>query len=702
MSKRSRTTVGSGKNPSVTPLPPSEAPAVSAPNGKSAWRLEVAISLGLILAIGLVFGRTLNCEFVNYDDDVYVINNPRVNCGLTAAGLAASFSYTDSDNWVPLTTLSHMLDCQMYGLNPGGHHLTNLLLHMAATVLLFLVWRRMTGALWPSACLAALFAIHPLRAESVAWVTERKDVLAGLFFMLTLGAYAAYARRPWNGWRYLAVVLCFALGLMAKPILVTLPLVLLLLDYWPLNRFTPPGQTGTNSPRKFTIAWRLIVEKLPLLVLSLIAGVLTLLAEKPDMHNVELALPLRISNALVSYIQYIWQMICPLNLAVYYPFPRNGLSFAQIGIAVILLTATSAAVFVLRRRHPGLLVGWLWYLVMLIPVIGLVQVGTQSRADRYTYLPQIGLIVMLVWGVTEWTAGWRWRRGWLGGVTAVVLAALMLGSYRQVSYWKNTRLLWEHTLAVAPDNEIVQNALGLVSRSEGKLDPAIAHYQRALEFKSNFPEAHNNLGNALYTAGRQDEAIAHYQRALDLAPQLDSPHNNLGFALLQQGQLDAALAQFQQALAINPGYTDAHNNLAYVLFQKGRADEAIAQLQMILTINPNDAATHNNLANALRAQGRLDEAVEHYQRALAVNSGSDRVHLNLGDTLLELKRTNEAIQQFNSVLALNAESAEAHCHLGRALASLGKRDEAITQFREALRLKPNYPEANRELNALRN
>ena len=512
----------------------------------------------LLLAVALVFGQTVGHEFVNYDDDEYVVENPQVTRGLTASGIVWAFTTVHNSNWHPLTSLSHMLDCQLYGLRAGGHHLTSILFHAAVAILLFLVLLRITGDLWPSAFVAAVFAIHPLRAESVAWVAERKDVLSGLFFMLTLWAYAGYARRPFSLGRYLTVVLLFALGLMAKPMLVTLPFVLLLLDYWPLGRLGLPAAG---------ISRRVVVEKLPLLALTAASCVATFIAQDKAVVAIDvIPLPSRIANALVSYVAYIGELFYPIGLAVLYPYPESGLPIWKVAASTVALAGISTAALVWRRRFPYLFVGWFWYVGMLVPVIGLVQVGLQSMADRYTYLPQIGLCIAVTWGVAQLAASWRHRFRVYGAVSALAVLVLMGLAWRQTSYWRDSETLWTHTLACTARNFLSHNNLGLVLAERGKVDEAIAHFQKAVELKPGYADAHQNLGVALAGRGQFDAAIPHYRKALELKPDYpDITHNNLGIALARRGQFDAAIAHFQKALELKPDYADARNNLDLAL-----------------------------------------------------------------------------------------------------------------------------------------
>jgi tetratricopeptide (TPR) repeat protein len=566
----------------------------------------LGVCVFLAATIWVAFGQTLHHEFVNFDDDLYVYDNPVVQKGLTWEGFRWALTYGQIGHWHPLTWLSHMLDCQWYGLNAGGHHLTNVLLHTASAILLFLVLRRMTGFLWRSAFVAVVFAIHPLRAESVAWVAERKDVLSALFFMLTLGAYARYAqgrsRVKCRGSSagsgslaldprlstldYCLVVLFFALGLLSKNMLVTLPFVLLLLDYWPLGRFssfTPP------------VFLRLVAGKIPLFVLTAGSCVATVLVPE-KLTASHLSFGLRVENAVVSYVTYLWQMIHPSGLACLYPNPQNPLPLWQVAGALGLLLTLSGAAWAFRRTQPWLVVGWLWYLGMMIPVIGLVQISFYAHADRYTYLPQIGLYVLLTWTAADLCAGWRHRRAVLGGCATAILMALIFCARTQASYWRNSESLWTHTLACTSDNVIGHINLGRALFKNGNVDEAIAQYQKVLQIKPDSVEAHNNLGIALLREGGVDEAIVHYQRALQINPDSAEAHNNLGNALLQKGKVDEAIVHYQRALQINPDSAEAHINLGDALFKMGSVDEAIPHFQEALQIKPDSLEVLNNLA----------------------------------------------------------------------------------------------------------
>ena len=559
-------------------------------NGR--WSI-LAVCLFLALITWAVFGQTLRHEFVNYDDDTYILKNPEVARGVTIEGTVWAFTHVYAANWHPLTWLSHMLDCQLYGLNAGGHHLTNVLLHAATAILLFLVLRQMTGSFWRSAFVAAIFAIHPLRVESVAWVAERKDLLSGLFFMLTIGAYVRYARGPRSAGRYGLVLLLFALGLLCKPMLVTLPLVLLLLDYWPLNRF---AAVEAGRPHDFRIGRGLIVEKLPLLALAAASCVATFFAQTIAIRPFTLiSLPMRMGNAVIASVAYLRQMFWPSGLAVLYPFSAREVGVSAAVLSVIVLAGISVAVFVLRGRR-YLVTGWLWYLIMLGPVIGIIQVGDQARADRYTYLPQIGLYLLLTWAAADLCARWRHRRLGLGALATIILAALIFTAHTQASYWRNSESLWTHTLACTSDNLTAHKNLGVVLAEKGRTQEAIAHYQEALRIAPNQPNVHAHLGNALLQLGQLNEAVAHFQKELEIVPNSAPAHSNLGVVFLATGRVEESIAHLQRSLEIAPESADAHYNLGNALLRVGRVEEALAHYKKALQINPQDAETQNNMA----------------------------------------------------------------------------------------------------------
>jgi tetratricopeptide (TPR) repeat protein len=652
-----------------------------------------------VAAIWVVFGQTLGYGFVNCDDDLYVYENPVVQKGLTWEGFRWALTYGQIGHWHPLTWLSHMLDCQLYGLQAGGHHLTNLLLHTATAILLFLVLRQMTGFLWRSAFVAAVFAIHPLRVESVAWVAERKDVLSAFFFMLTLGAYIRYVRRPPSKLRYGVVVLLYALGLISKNMLVTMPFVLLLLDYWPLNRL------AGGSPRRLL---RRVAEKIPLLVLA--AGSCVATALVPEKLTAgKLPFGLRMENAVMSYITYLWQMIHPAGLACVYPNPANYLPLWQVAGALGLLLALSGAAWAFRQTHPCLVVGWLWYLGMLVPVIGMVQISYYAHADRYTYLPQIGLYLLLTWAAADLCAGWRYRRGVLGGCSTIILMALIFCARAQTAYWRNSESLWTHTLVCTSDNFIGQNGLGNALLKKGSVDEAIAHFQKALQIIPDNAEACYNLGNALLKKGSVDEAIAHFQRALQIKPDYVEAHNNLGNALFKKGNVEEAITHYQKAQQIKPDYADIRNNLAVALakvhgdyantlVQMGRDDEAIGEFRKALELFPDFADARHGLALILLQKGQVDEAIAQFQKIQEQYPDNAMAYFDLGNACFQNGQMDEAVAYYQRALKIKPDDVSACNNLGMALLERGMVDEAITQFREALVLQPDFALARTNLN----
>ena len=513
--------------------------------------LAVGVCLSLAVLTWFVFGQTRWHDFINYDDPRYVYENTKITNGLSISGIAWAFTHIHSMNWHPLTTISHMLDCQLYGLNAGWHHITNVLLHTLAVLLLFLALQQMTGAVWRSAFVAAVFAIHPLRVESVAWIAERKDVLSGVFFMLTLLAYVYYVRVPRVG-RYLLVVFALACGLMSKPMLVTLPFVLLLVDYWPLDRFK--GQL-----------WKRVAEKIPLIALSAFASSVTLLAQKAAVGwTADLPISERVNNAVVSYALYIWQMLWPVNLAVFYPHAENRLPLWEIICSLLLLICITTIAITLRKKRPYLITGWLWYLGMLVPVIGLVQVGWQGRADRYTYLPQIGLYIALTWGGADLAAFSRHQRSILSATALLTLVALTWRAWVQTLYWRDSETLFKHALAVTVNNDVAKNNLGIVFLGQGKVDDAISLLQDAVDLRPDNSAAHENLAKALLQKGQVAEALIHYRKLLELQPDNIEVHNIVGTVLVQQHRVGEGVEEWQKVLAIQPDNGNALSNLAWV------------------------------------------------------------------------------------------------------------------------------------------
>jgi tetratricopeptide (TPR) repeat protein len=569
------------------------------------------LALLLALVTLLVFLPVRHHEFVNYDDPDYVTENRHVQHGLTAAGLAWAFGrlHGDATYYHPLTWVSHMLDCQLFGLDAGAHHVMNVLFHAANAALLFLVLRRMTGARWRSAVVAALFALHPLQVDTVAWVAERKNLLGGLLWLLATAAYVRYAERP-TAARYSVVVVLFALGLLAKPVLVTLPCVLLLLDFWPLRRCrilsgtdAPEAATTDEATAVFAPAslGRLLWEKAPLLALALGSCGITLVAHRALGTTVlDLPLSARLENALVSYARYLGKTIWPADLCVIYPRPDDWPNAATAASAALLLAVSSGVALALRRA-PWLAVGWFWFLGVLVPFIGIVQAGLQAMADRFAYLPLIGLFLAVVWGVTDAARGWPQPRRWLAALAGLALAGCAVQTWRQLEHWQNSRTLFAHAVAVTRNNAVAHINLGTALEAEGKLEDALAHYREALRLEPRRAQAHNNLGNALDALGRSAEAIAHYEEALRLKPGVALVHYNLGVALAALGRFDDALTNYRTAARLKPEDAHPHYLMGLARLRQGQTAAAIAHFRDALRWEPDHAKTLNQLARVLAA-----------------------------------------------------------------------------------------------------
>lgn len=567
---------------------------------------RLLISVILIGMTLLVYWPVSHYPFINFDDGVYVYQNPDVQDSLPLKKISWAFTTTRLANWHPLTWLSYLMDYQLFGLNAGGYHLTNLLFHLANSVLLFLLWARMTKGLWASALVAALFAVHPLHVESVAWIAERKDVLSGFFWMLSMIAYVSYVERP-SVHRYLLVLLTFVFGLMAKSMVVTLPFVLILLDYWPLGRFPVGGaiygrdSSGTHQRKNFSF---LLLEKLPLLIFSAASSVMTFYAQQSaGAVNQEIPLAPRISNTLISYISYLKKMFWPLDLSIFYPFPTHQPLSQIIGSGLILVGITFAVMRKLKS-YPYLAVGWLWFLGTLVPVIGLVQVGSQALADRYTYIPYIGLFVMITGWISDPLSRWSQKRFFWGFMAGILISILSILSWVQVHYWENSITLFQHALKVSAENYKAHDILGVTLMEQGRGDEAIFHFRQAIRLKPTYGSPYNNMGMALEKQGKVSEAVGQYLEALRVQPGSPEPHYNLGIIKYRQGNLEEAEAHFRAALRLNLHYAEAYNNLGVVLLSEGKTEEAISQLSKALKIMPSYDDAQYNLGKALARAGK--------------------------------------------------------------------------------------------------
>jgi tetratricopeptide (TPR) repeat protein len=630
----------------------------------------------LLIITLAVFAQTCRFSFVNYDDDSYVTANKIVQRGLTSEGFAEAFKFNKFDYWIPLTTISHMIDCQIYGPKAGGHHMTNVLLHAASVILLFLALQRMTGALWRAAFVAAVFAVHPLHVESVSWIAERKDVLSGTFFMLAIYLYGP------GVWRYCAVTACFVLGLMAKPMVITLPFVLLLLDYWPLGRV------------KTLADWKKpVLEKLPLILLVPLSAMLTVIAQGHTNGAIQsfeqYGLPARIANAFVSCVIYIKQTFWPTNLVVFYSRNEIHRAMWEPIAAALLPVAITAVAFIYRRHRPFLLAGWLFYLGMLVPVLGLIQIGTVAHADRYTYFPQIGLCIMLAWGAVE-----LWPKGGvlLRAVAVLIVGALTVCGYTQTKHWKDSETLWAHTLDVNPNSLLAHNNLGTLLYQKHERDLAQAHFERALEINPKFAQAHNNLGLMLSERGQLEEAIGHFEQALQTDPRFAEAHNNIGVALRKQHKFDAAIIHFKKATELTPDYAMANFNLAKTLLLNRQfapaADAFLAGLKLqpeflgnrgvqkdvydiawTLATSPDASVRNGAKATQLAEQGYID------------SHGNITLLSALAAGYAESGQFRNAINTAQQGIQLASERGESA--LANALQLQLKSYEASTPFRES-------------------
>ena len=638
---------------------------------KSDFRKVFLVSLCLVVAIIVTYIPVIHSDFVGYDDELYVTKNKQVQEGFTSESLKWAFTTFHSANWHPLTWLSHMLDCDLYGLNPAGHHWTQVEFHIVNTVLLFFILFRMTGALFKSAFVAALFALHPLHVESVAWVSERKDLLSTFFGLMMILAYHRYVKASGSK-NYLLIVIFLSLGLMAKPMLVTFPFVLFLLDFWPLERFQYKKNENDDLPKpESTIYYglkglmRLILEKIPLFIPVVISSILTFLAQKSEgavKTLGALSLKTRIANALVSYVSYVSKAIWPSKLAVFYPHPGNALSGWTIIGAALLISAAILLSIRSFKKYPYIVVGLFWYLGTLVPVIGLVQVGGQAMADRYTYIPLIGLFIIVAWGVSDLFKKWQHKKNFLGVSIMIILSSLAWKTFHQLGYWKNGIVLFENAVSVTENNYL----------------------------------AHNNLGTA-YGPVDLDKAIYHYKAALKIKPDYVTAFFNLGIVMEKKGKTDEAIANYLEALRINPNYLEVYNNLGVVLFKKGDYEGAALYFNKALKINPQKTDARNNIANVLFAQGKVDEAVLHYKEAIRIDPKHSNAHYNLGNILLKQGKTKEAFTHFSEAIKINPDYAQGFNKIGEILFKQGKIDRAKVFFSKAIQIDPNDKEARKNL-----
>lgn len=674
-------------------------------SGKNEPRLTYLLALLLILLCLAAYWPALSNQFVNYDDEYYVTANPQVQDGLTLENVKWAFTHVVNCNWHPMTVLSHMLDCQLYGLNPRGHHLTSILLNALATVLLFVLFRRMTDKPWPSFWLAALFATQPLHVESVAWIAERKDVLSASFGFLTLWLYIRYAQGKnsaaagegnagpvfYRSRIYWLALFVFALGLMSKPMLVTWPFVLLLLDYWPLKRLTGPTALKMS-----------LLEKLPFLALAVAASAATVIAQRQEGAIRGLGgfpAGMRIENALVSYGRYLSKIVWPTDLAVFYPYPDHW-PLAQVMAAFVLLAGVSIVFWMHRQRYPFLLMGWCWFLGTLIPVIGLVQVGGQSIADRYTYIPSVGILLIVVWGANALFSRIHAPRAVLSAAVSTTIIAAFAATHRQISFWKDSETLYRHSLRVAGESDVIHNNLGAALLEQCRTNDAIREFQKAIGLNPGSVEAQSNLGDLLLIQGQTNQAISHFQTAIRYRPDYPSAHFSLGYAFARQGKLPEAINEFKAGIGFKDASAADHYTLGNLLAKSDQSAPAIGEFQTAIHLRPDYVDAYNGIGDALASQGRTNEAVAAFQEAIRIKPSGAEAHLNLANILSDEGDWNAAISEFKEYVGLKPNDAVAHYKLGNLLAKKGLADDASKEFQESIRCKYDFAEAHNNLGNL--
>ena len=689
------------------------------------------ICVFLTIALCSVYLQVKDHQFINYDDQQYVTENSHVLSGLNPGNIKWAFTSVYASNWHPLTWISHMMDVDIFGMKPGMHHLTNVIFHILNSILLLIVLNQMTGALWRSAVVAALFALHPLHVESVAWIAERKDVLSTFFWMLTMLAYHRYVGSHTIS-KYLLMILLFGLGLMAKPMLVTLPFVLLLLDFWPLKR--EELNLSTNGSQTTLLWWlktnprgilRLILEKVPLMIMALAASGITFYAQSAggSVTSLErMSFGTRIQNVIISYVAYLWKMIWPLNLAVFYPYPKQ-FSILTVVVCFWLLIAITVIVVMSVRRFPYLVTGWFWYLGTLVPVIGIVQVGYQSMADRYTYIPMIGIFVMIAWGIPELLDKWQFKKIALATLTGIVIPILIVCSWMQVGYWKNSNTLFEHALNMTVNNDVAHyslakdlidhgefddalkhctealkihpynshanNIMGLVLKKRGEISKAISYYSKAIQIDSNYVEAYNNLGSAFINQGKNSEAVKQFSRAIEIEPECVFAYINMGVALANQGRLNEAIHQYHKALQIRPDSFEAHYNLGIALISQGKIDESIDQYKKVLGIDPGNVFAQEALTSLLAKRNRIEDSVAGLRKELENESNKLGLYVKSGDIYQSGGDLGKAAENYERVVLIEPLNVHSLNRLASIYSNWGEYEKALDAMRKVIKVQPD-------------
>ena len=638
---------------------------------KSPYLPTALVILSLVILTVAIYWQVVDYDFIDFDDNNYVTENQHIKSGFSKENIRWAFQFSNNETyWHPLTWLSHMADCHFYGLDASGHHITNLQIHMLNVILLFLFLKKTTSKQWPSAFVAGIFALHPINVDSVAWIAERKNLLSSFFWLATLWIYSYYTEKP-NLIRYLCVLGSFTLGLMAKSMLVTLPFLLLLLDYWPLDRLglglknssLDSQSLGSSSIKnRFVVVSNLVVEKLPLMMISgfsVLISIISIEGYDPTVSFESIPMPLRVKNALVSYHIYIQKMLYPSNLAVFYPYPEFVSTFLWMGALLMLVTISFGVLFYVKR-WPYLFVGWFWYVGTLVPVIGLFQQGLwPAYADRWVYIPFIGLFIMVSWGIADLTTRWRHQHIFLFAIGIGVLSFAGTLSCIQTRHWRNNVTLFKHTAEVTINNYLF----------------------------------HNNLGKEFHDQGNTPLAIVHFSKALEISPSYAHAMNNLGMIEWEEGNIDVALNYFLQALEIHPDNAEAYNNLGLMHMDRGNLCRAREYFVRSLINNPKLAKGHYNLAIALQNQNNFPRALTHYEEALSISPEDPEIHNNLGNLLARRRKFKAAIKHLDKALKYKPDYAEAHNNLGSVYTMMGVKSKAIFHYNQAIRLNPNLQEA---------
>lgn len=644
---------------------------------------KLIIYIILVMITLAVYGQVHQFDFVDLDDFVYVSENLNIQSGITPSSIRWAFGTTYADFWHPLTWLSLMLDYEIYGLKAGGYHITNVIFHILSTLLLFWFLCRMTGDVWKSAFVAALFTLHPLHVESVAWVSERKDVLSTFFWMLTLSLYVYYTEIP-NIKRYLLVFASFVLALLSKPMVITLPLIMILLDYWPLKRFQ--NHKGFSN----LLLWQ-AKEKLPLLVLSAVFSGITFYVQS-DPSGVYFPVLARLANAPVAFVTYLIKTFLPYNLAVFYPFPSQ-FALGQVIGAYLLIIVITIIVIVMGKRSPHLLVGWLWYTITVLPVIGIVQVGNHALADRYTYLPLIGIGIMLAWGIPLLFYDRNMRKKILFPATAIFLAFLTFLTWKQCGYWKDSKTLFDHALKTTTDNYIAHGTLGIALMKEGKTEDAMNHLNKAIEIRPDYYKPYDSRGIAYDQLENHEQAIADFSEAIRLNPEYVPSYNNRAASYDKSGQYQKALEDYNRALHIKPDYADSYNNRGIVFARLGQPQKAIADFSKAIALHPGFVDAYNNRVAVYATLGQYEKAINDLNKAVSVNPDHLKCYINLAALYGTLNQYDHVIKSLSEAIRLQPDNALFYFNRGFAGAKTGRYDTAMKDLDKAISLKEDYADA---------